>query len=80
MSIYQDILPQDHLQLSSAKRVLALIIEEEALDIPVLHHLQIEEQKLKILKTERLEEAHKLQKESLEVARRTFGEYSVVSY
>ncbi|CAG5090757.1 Oidioi.mRNA.OKI2018_I69.PAR.g12712.t1.cds [Oikopleura dioica] len=79
MSIYQDILPKDHLQLSSAKRVLALIIEEEALDIPVLHHLQIEEQKLKILKTERLEEAHKLQKESLEVARRTFGEYSVLT-
>ena len=80
MRIYNRVLPEDHLHSSSAKRVLALIIEEEALDMPFQPHLGIQDKLLDEMKDEALERAHSLQKESLAIAKKTFGDESVVSF
>lgn len=77
MRIYNRVLPEDHLHASSAKRVLALIIEEEALDIPFQPELGIDDKILIKMKDEALEKAHLLQKESLAIAKKTFGDESV---
>ncbi|KAK7459432.1 hypothetical protein BaRGS_00039000 [Batillaria attramentaria] len=60
------ILPQDHLLLSSSKRVKALILEEVAID----SHDKKEEEKL-------LSEAQELHLQSLELAKKAFGENNV---
>jgi len=78
MRIYNRILREDHLHASSAKRVLALIIEEEALDIP-FQPFGFEDKILNEMKDEALEKAHLLQQESLAIAKKTFGDQSVVS-
>lgn len=78
MRIYNRILREDHLHASSAKRVLALIIEEEALDIP-FQPFGFEDKILNEMKDEALEKAHALQQESLAIAKKTFGDQSVVS-
>lgn len=80
MRIFNRVLPEDHLHASSAKRVLALIIEEEALDIPFQPELGIDDKILIKMKDEALEKAHLLQKESLAIAKKTFGDESVVSF
>lgn len=60
------LLPEDHLLLSSSKRVKALILEEMAIDNP---NKDVEKQFL--------EEAHSLHKEALAMAMRAFGEMNV---
>ncbi|KAK4308532.1 hypothetical protein Pmani_019770 [Petrolisthes manimaculis] len=60
------LLPEDHLLLSSSKRVKALILEEMAIDNP---NKDVEKQYL--------EEAHSLHKEALAMAMRAFGEMNV---
>lgn len=62
-----NILPKDHLMLSSVKRVKALILEEQALD-------EINNQ---ILQDRYLKEAEQLHKIALELSLRAFGEKNV---
>ncbi|XP_064120884.1 amyloid protein-binding protein 2-like [Macrobrachium nipponense] len=60
------LLPEDHLLLSSSKRVKALILEEMAIDNPN-----------KDVEKKYLAEAHSLHKEALAMAMRAFGEMNV---
>ncbi|KAG7157760.1 Amyloid protein-binding protein 2-like [Homarus americanus] len=60
------LLPEDHLLLSSSKRVKALILEEMAIDNPN-----------KDVEKKYLAEAHLLHKEALALAMRAFGEMNV---
>ncbi|XP_050408973.1 amyloid protein-binding protein 2 [Patella vulgata] len=60
------ILPSDHLLLSSSKRVKALILEEIAIDS---HHKETE--------ASYLQEAQELHLQSLELAKKAFGENNV---
>lgn len=60
------LLPEDHLLLSSSKRVKALILEEMAIDNPN-----------KDVEKKYLGEAHLLHKEALAMAMRAFGEMNV---
>lgn len=65
------ILPSDHLLMASAKRVKALILEEVALDMPILQNAGEQENYLK--------EAERLHKEALESSFKTFGEKNVLT-
>lgn len=71
-TILEKLLPYNHLLISSSKRVEALIIEEIALEKYSADNQTAEKNRL-------LEEAHELQKQSLDTAINTFGEESLVS-
>ncbi|CAH0563319.1 unnamed protein product [Brassicogethes aeneus] len=65
--IMDNILPRDHLMLSSVKRVKALILEEQALD--EAHNPKLQDSFLK--------EAEQLHKTALELSLKAFGEKNV---
>ncbi|KAK3084359.1 hypothetical protein FSP39_012164 [Pinctada imbricata] len=66
IEILGHILPEDHLLLSSSKRVKALILEEIAIDIND-----------KAIEEAHLQEAHELHLQSLALAKKAFGENNV---
>ena len=72
-AILERLLPDDHLLISSSKRVEALVIEEIAL-IKFEENQQAKEEKEKLLR-----DAHRLQEDSLRIAIKTFGHESLVS-
>jgi len=70
-AILEKLLPSGHLLISSSKRVEALIIEEIALEKYSGPDQAGDKNRL-------LEQAHQLQKQSLDTAINTFGEESLV--
>ncbi|XP_044760514.1 amyloid protein-binding protein 2 [Coccinella septempunctata] len=71
LKIMNRILHSDHLLMASAKRVKALIIEEIALDLPVLDNANVQEKYLR--------ESEELHKEALASSFKTFGEKNVLT-